>query len=314
MNERLKSVFGRQTEVTYDGDIIRTVERTALNGALRKGVQLGKDTSLGALRMGRNATVRAARDLNEVRRKVLWREIAKNYTVQNIAGIILICLVAKDRGYLDRPEAQEVLSLARSFLHPSSETIITQERTAVPTLFHKVAPGDTLTEIAQRYGVTPEKIGQANGIENFNDIDVGQIFAIPLPEWVYKPFEVEPPQDIYYLPWEYNSNPPVIEGLAHYYGAGEILNKNTASGEIFNPFALKGASWFHELGKRVRVTNLYTGMSVEIEINDRGPNRLYKYDEDGKRKNVIIDLTHAAFRQIDPVAGEILVRVELLSD
>lgn len=315
MSERLKSFFGRQTEVTVDGDTIRTVEITPFGRAWRKGVQLGKEASIGALRIGKDAAARAAvrtvRDLNEVRKKVLWREIGGNYTVQNIFGLFVICLTAHQRGYFDTPEAQKIFSWARSLL-PSSETIIYQERVA-PTLFHEIFPGDTLTAIAQKYGVTPETIAQANGIENLNDIDVGDIFAIPLPEWVYKPFEVEPPQDIYALPWEYNSNPEVIEGIAHYYGAGEPLNKNTASGEIFNPYAPdKAASWFHEMGKRVRVTNLFTGMSVDVEINDRGPNRLFEYGEDGKRRNVVIDLTHAAFREIEPVASEILVRVELL--
>lgn len=325
MQERFRDIFSRETKVAVDGDITHTVEISPFGQACRKGAQLGKKASIGAIRfgkeatigairLGKKATVRAVRDLGEAKRNVAWGEIAGNYTVQNFLGLTLVCLIAKERGYFDTPEAQRVFSWVRSLL-PSSETKITQERTGVPTLFHEVFPGDTLTEIAQRYGVTPEMIGQANGIEDLNSIGTGQILAIPLPEWVYKPFEVEPPPDIkYYLPWEYNSNPPVIEGLAHFYGAGEPLNKNTASGEIFNPYAPdKAASWLHEMGKRVRVTNLYTGMSVDVEINDRGPNRLYKY-ENGIRKNVIIDLTHSAFRQIEPVAGEILVKVELLPD
>lgn len=102
--------------------------------------------------------------------------------------------------------------------------------------------------------------------------------------------------------------------MAHYYGAGEPLNENTASGELFNPNAKRAASWFWEMGKKVRVTNLYTGMSVDVRINDRGPDRLWEYGEDGIRRNVVIDLTFAAFHEIEPYDRAILVEVELLPD
>lgn len=332
MNERLRNIFGRQTEVTQKGDIIRTVERTALgialDGALHKGVQLGKgasigalrlgkDASIGALRLGKDATVRAAvrtvRDLNEVRGRISWGEIGRNYTVQNFVVIGLVCLIANERGYFDTPEAQRIFSWARSLL-PAPETIIYQERPAPPTWFHKVTPGQTLTEISQLSGVSVEKIAQANGIENIDKIPQGLIIAIPLQDWIFKPFEVEPPEGIYSLPWELNSNPDKIWGLAHYYGAGEPLNENTASGELFNPNAITAASWFYEMGRIVRVTNLFTGMSVDVRINDRGPDRLWEYGEDEVRKNVVIDLTHAAFRMIEPYDHKVLVEVTLLPD
>ncbi|NWF68245.1 MAG: LysM peptidoglycan-binding domain-containing protein [Chloroflexi bacterium] len=44
---------------------------------------------------------------------------------------------------------------------------------------HTVAEGETLFEIAQRYGVTVTAIAQANGIVNPDLIDMGQVLAIP---------------------------------------------------------------------------------------------------------------------------------------
>ncbi len=44
---------------------------------------------------------------------------------------------------------------------------------------YTVQSGDTLSTIAERYGVTVETICQANGIENPNQIEVGQVLIIP---------------------------------------------------------------------------------------------------------------------------------------
>lgn len=44
---------------------------------------------------------------------------------------------------------------------------------------YTVRPGDSLSSIAERYGVTVEAICQANGIENPNLIEAGQVLTIP---------------------------------------------------------------------------------------------------------------------------------------
>ncbi|RME81081.1 MAG: LysM peptidoglycan-binding domain-containing protein, partial [Caldilineae bacterium] len=44
-----------------------------------------------------------------------------------------------------------------------------------------VKPGDTLTSIAARYGVTPQSIVEANKLENPNRLIVGQTLTIPAP-------------------------------------------------------------------------------------------------------------------------------------
>ena len=44
---------------------------------------------------------------------------------------------------------------------------------------YTVVSGDTLTGIAQRYGVTIESIIEANGLTNPNNLSVGQVLLIP---------------------------------------------------------------------------------------------------------------------------------------
>lgn len=95
---------------------------------------------------------------------------------------------------------------------------------------------------------------------------------------------------------------PVGEGSASYYGA-ELAGNPTASGERFDPDQLTAAHRTLPLGSRVRVTNVRTGASVVVRINDRGPFH-------GQR---IIDLSREAARQIGLLRrGTGRVRVELL--
>lgn len=56
-------------------------------------------------------------------------------------------------------------------------------------------------------------------------------------------------------------------GMASYYKSGKV----TANGERFNPHGLTAAHRTLKFGTKVRVTNLKTGKSVIVRINDRGP-------------------------------------------
>jgi rare lipoprotein A (peptidoglycan hydrolase) len=56
-------------------------------------------------------------------------------------------------------------------------------------------------------------------------------------------------------------------GLASFYGN----DTHTASGERFNPRAMTAAHRTLPFGTRVRVTDVVTGRSVMVRINDRGP-------------------------------------------
>jgi rare lipoprotein A len=84
-----------------------------------------------------------------------------------------------------------------------------------------------------------------------------------------------------------------------------------ANGRKFNPDKLTAASWFYPLGTRVKVTlkaPRHRARSVMVTITDRGPHK------DLVRDGRIIDLSHAAFRQMAiPDLGLISVTVQPLN-
>jgi rare lipoprotein A len=60
--------------------------------------------------------------------------------------------------------------------------------------------------------------------------------------------------------------------MASHYGVGDGYGgKRTASGEAMNPGAMTAAHRTLPFGSVVRVTNLASGRSVTVRINDRGP-------------------------------------------
>ncbi len=82
-------------------------------------------------------------------------------------------------------------------------------------------------------------------------------------------------------------DPGARTGLASYYSR-EIAGNRTASGERCDPEDFTAAHRTMPFGTRLRVTNLASGMSTVVRINDRGP----------FRGNRVIDLSHAAARAI----------------
>lgn len=61
-----------------------------------------------------------------------------------------------------------------------------------------------------------------------------------------------------------------LTGMASWYGPG-FHGRRSASGEVFNQNDLTAAHRTLPFGTRVRVTNMSTGQSVVVRINDRGP-------------------------------------------
>jgi rare lipoprotein A len=61
--------------------------------------------------------------------------------------------------------------------------------------------------------------------------------------------------------------PTAASGVASFYTEGTL----TASGEPFNTHQLTAAHPTLPFGTRLRVTNLATGRSVTVRVNDRGP-------------------------------------------
>jgi len=90
-------------------------------------------------------------------------------------------------------------------------------------------------------------------------------------------------------------------GKASWYGPYHD-GKETATGETFDPDELTAASPTLPLGSTATVTNLETGKSVKVKINDRGP-----YVKGRK-----IDLSQAAARKIG-LTHKGVARVKIVS-
>jgi rare lipoprotein A len=84
--------------------------------------------------------------------------------------------------------------------------------------------------------------------------------------------------------------------MASFYKQGS----RTASGEKFNPRELTAAHPTLPFGTRVRVTNVNTGRSVTVRINDRGP----------FVRGRVIDVSHSAAESLGMV-GQGVAKVKL---
>lgn len=108
------------------------------------------------------------------------------------------------------------------------------------------------------------------------------------------------------LPKEISLGPVRISlsGWASWYGP-ECQGSRSASGEIFDQNELTAAHRSLPFGTQVRVTNMLTGRSVVVRINDRGP----------YIQGRIIDLSTAAAQVLGLMEiGVAPVRVEVLSN
>ena len=64
----------------------------------------------------------------------------------------------------------------------------------------------------------------------------------------------------------------VETGLSSWYGA-ELAGSRTASGERFDPLGITAAHRTLPLGSLAEVTDVNTGRSIVVRVNDRGPHR-----------------------------------------
>lgn len=93
------------------------------------------------------------------------------------------------------------------------------------------------------------------------------------------------------------------QGIASWYGR-EFHGRPTSSGETYDMYALTAAHKTLPLPTTARVTNLDTGKSIIVRINDRGP----------FMKGRLIDLSYAAARDLGFVsAGTAQVEVQALA-
>lgn len=68
----------------------------------------------------------------------------------------------------------------------------TSQAQAAGPMYHVVQPGQTLSAIAWRYGVSTYALASANGLWNPNYIYVGQVLVIPTGGYVYRPAPYQP--------------------------------------------------------------------------------------------------------------------------
>lgn len=112
------------------------------------------------------------------------------------------------------------------------------------------------------------------------------------------PRPVREPQSVQPTP-----KPTKIRGLSSWYGK-KFARRKTANGERFNMNAFTAAHRTLPFGTRVRVSNVKSGKSVVVRINDRGP----------FKKNRLIDVSYAAGSALGMLKdGVALVEIEVLS-
>ena len=101
-----------------------------------------------------------------------------------------------------------------------------------------------------------------------------------------------------------HANIPTLEtGTASYYSRFQDGHP-TSSGERYNPAAMTAASKSFPLGSVIEVTNIRTGKSVILRVNDRGP----------FVRSRILDVSGAAARVLNMThSGIARVRIILIS-
>ena len=95
----------------------------------------------------------------------------------------------------------------------------------------------------------------------------------------------------------------IITGLATYYSK-QFEGNVTATGETFHHSKLTAASNFFALNTWVKVTNILTGQSIIVRINDRMHPRMAKQGR-------ILDLTYTGAKELKIVnSGVAKVKIE----
>lgn len=145
------------------------------------------------------------------------------------------------------------------------------------TIQYTVQQGDTLSKIAQLYGVAEAAIRAENRLSE--NVAVGQTLILTLSDsFPYYP-EPEPPK-------------PAVQifqrGIASWYGP-RFQGRRTASGSRYNMYAYTAAHRTLPFGTMVKVTNVGNGRSVLVRITDRGP----------YIRGRIIDLSYSAGRVLE---------------
>ena len=113
-----------------------------------------------------------------------------------------------------------------------------------------------------------------------------------------KPYEIE---GVRYLPFV-EDKPLVQRGLASWYGK-KFHGRPTASGEVYNMYAMTAAHATMPIPSYARVRNPANGREVVVRINDRGP----------FHPGRVIDLSYTAALKLDLLRNVAPVEVERLT-
>ncbi|MCB0077385.1 MAG: LysM peptidoglycan-binding domain-containing protein [Anaerolineales bacterium] len=85
------------------------------------------------------------------------------------------------RGEIRNPAALTPMAQPPAIAPPTSSSIPEPTVPPIPTVEYTIQEGDTLYDIATRYGTTVEIIQQLNGLPAGAVLDVGQVIKIPEP-------------------------------------------------------------------------------------------------------------------------------------
>lgn len=101
--------------------------------------------------------------------------------------------------------------------------------------------------------------------------------------------------------FKYNTNDAKTSFASFYHD--KFNGRKTASGEVFDNSKLTAANMRLPFGTKVKITNLRTGKTVVVKVNDRGPFHASR----------AFDLSKAAFSAIgNPNSGTIPIEYEII--
>jgi N-acetylmuramoyl-L-alanine amidase len=175
-----------------------------------KSVQIGgvslddKDKVLASvlLDLSQNASLSASLDVGSKVIGELSRVAKVRRSSVQQAGLLVLKSpdmpsILVETAYISNPSEEQLLNDKRHqaklasaitggirtyfYTNPPPDTQIAMEMRRVPTgeVQHKIARGDTISELAERYNVSPSAIRAANKLKNDN-IRIGQVLAIPV--------------------------------------------------------------------------------------------------------------------------------------
>ena len=186
------------------------------------------------------------------------------YRVCTILGLVLLLAAC-------RPESTGLPTLTPTLPLPTATpTADVPTPTPTPTTY-VIRPGDSLSVIADRFGVPVEALAEANGIVDPNVIEVGQVLVIPGPTPI-------PTATVLPTPTPTADIPPQLE-IVDVIGRGApsaetVIILNRGQGVLLYQWTLRDAQ-----GNAYVFPNLYLAAGAELRVHtglgENTPQHLY---------------------------------------